>query len=118
MAFWFYRGLRRGIATTAYPKTVDPWAGALPSPPAFHSLRLTVELVERLVAECPGGALSREQRELLVDIGRCTGCGRCVEIAGGAVRSSGEFELAASDRAALVKRVPIRGQGEEHVGSG
>ena len=101
MAFWFYRGLRRGIATTRYPKTVDAWARALPSPPAFHSARLTVELVDRLIDECPGGALSREQRELLVDLGRCTGCGRCIEIGGGAVQPSGEFELATSDRAAL-----------------
>ena len=116
MAFWFYRGLRRGIATTRYPNTVDAWARALPSPPAFHSSRLTVQLVDRLIAECPGGALSREQRELLVDIGRCTGCGRCVEIGVGAVQPSGEFELATSDRAALLKRVPIRGRTEEHVG--
>jgi hypothetical protein len=115
MAFWFYRGLRRGIATTGYPKTVDAWAGALPSPPAFHSARLTVELVDRLVAECPGRALSREQRELRVDIGRCTGCGRCVELGGGAVEPSGEFQLATPDRAALVKRVPIGARGEEHV---
>ena len=116
MAFWFYRGLRRGIATTSYPKTVDAWARALPTPPAFHSARLTAELVDRLVAECPGGALSREQRELLVDIGRCSGCGRCVEIGDGAVQPSREFELATSDRAALVKRVPIRGRTEEQVG--
>ena len=115
MAFWFYRGLRRGIATTSYPKTVDAWARALPSPPAFHSARLTAELVDRLVAECPGGALSREQRELLVDIGRCSGCGRCVEIGDGAVQPSRDFELATSDRAALVKRVPIGGRVEEHV---
>jgi dissimilatory sulfite reductase (desulfoviridin) alpha/beta subunit len=115
MAFWFYRGLRKGIATTGYPKTVDAWAGALPSPPAFHSARLTVELVDRLVAGCPGGALSREQRALFVDIGRCTGCGRCVELGGGAVAPSGEFELAATGRAALVKQVPIGGRAEEHV---
>jgi ferredoxin-like protein FixX len=117
MAFWFYRGLRKGVATTHYPKTVDAWATVLPSPPAFHSARLTVELVDRLVAACPGAALSREQRELAVDIGRCTGCGRCMEIGGGAVEPSGEFELAATDRAALVKRVPIRGRAEEHVAS-
>ena len=115
MAFWFYRGLRRGIATTGYPKTVDAWSAALPSPPAFHSARLTVELVDRLVAECPAGALSREQRELFVDIGRCTGCGRCVELGGGAVAASGELELAATVRAVLVKRVPIGGRAEERV---
>jgi hypothetical protein len=116
MAFWFYRGVRRGIATTRYPRTVDAWAGALPGPPAFHSARLTAPLVDRLVAACPGGALARDQRELLVDIGRCTGCGRCVQLGDGAVSPSGEFELAVSDRAALVKRVPIRGSKEEQVG--
>ena len=96
MAFWFYRGLRRGIATTSYPKTVDPWARALPSPPAFHSARLTAELV--------------------VDVGRCTGCGRCVALGHGAAQPSGEFQLAAPDRAVLIKRVPIRDR--EEVGSG
>jgi hypothetical protein len=114
MAFWFYRGLRRGIATTDYPKAVDAWAVSLPSPPAFHSARLTPGLVDRLVAGCPSAALGREQAALIVDIGRCTGCGRCIELGGGAVRPSGEFELAASDRAALIKRVPIRG-GEEQI---
>jgi len=116
MAFWFYRGLRRGVATTHYPKAVDAWAAALPSPPAFHSARLTVEFADRLVAECASGALSREQRELVLDIGRCTGCGRCVELGGGVVQPSGAFELATWDRSALVKRVPIRGEAEENLG--
>jgi len=118
MAFWFYRGLRRGIATTRYPKAIDAWAAALPSPPAFQSARLTVELVDRLVGVCPGGALARERRELVVDIGRCTGCGRCLEIGGGAVKPSGEFQLATPDRAALVKSVPIGRQEDGHVGRG
>lgn len=118
MAFWFYRGLRRGIATTAYPKMIDAWAATLPGPPAFHSSRLTPGLVDRLVLECSSGALVRAHDELLIDIGRCTGCGRCIELGGGAVRPSGEFELAAPERAALVKRVPIRGRQEEPVGRG
>jgi len=109
MAFWFYRGVRRGIATTRYPKTVDPWARGLPSAPGFHAARLTLPLVDRLVGECPAGALAREDQELVVDLGRCTGCGRCLEHGTGAVRSTGEFLLATSDRAALIKRLPIRG---------
>ena len=112
MAFWFYRGLRRGIATTRYPKTVDSWALGLPSAPAFHSTRLRTEVVDRLVRECPGGALARDDHDLVVDLGRCTGCARCVEIGEGAVRPSGEFLLATADRAALVKRVEIRGDEE------
>ena len=109
MAFWFYRGLRRGIATTRYPKAIDPWARRLPSPPAFHSARLSTGLVDRLARECATGALKREGHELVIDLGRCTGCGRCVELSEGAARPSGEFLLAAADREALIKRVPIRG---------
>ena len=60
MAFWFYRGLRRGIATTRYPKAVDAWARALPSPPAFHSSAQTTPLADRLADACVSGALARD----------------------------------------------------------
>jgi hypothetical protein len=112
MAFWFYRGVRRGIATTRYPKTVDPWARGLPSAPAFHSARLTGALADRLSRECPTYALAREGRELVIDLGRCTGCGRCSDLGPGAVVPSGEFLLASVDRGALIKRVPICGDQE------
>jgi hypothetical protein len=115
MAFWFYRGLRRGIVTTRYPRRVDPWAAALPSAPAFHSALLTLDLADLVARECPAGALAREDRELVVDLGRCTTCGRCLEIGGDSVRPSGEFLLATSDRHALIKRVPIRGEGTPHA---
>jgi hypothetical protein len=109
MAFWFYRGLRKGIATTRYPRTIDSWARRLPGPPAFHSARLTTGLADRLAGQCASGALRRQDRELMVDLGRCTGCGRCIELSEGAARPSGEFLLATADRASLIKRVPIRG---------
>jgi len=118
MAFWFYRGLRRGIATTRYPKGVDPWARGLPSAPTFHSARLTRDLVDRLIGLCPAGALAREEGDLVVDLGRCTACGRCADVGEGAVQSSGEFLLASADRAALVKRVPIRGGERTQNGQG
>jgi hypothetical protein len=110
MAFWFYRGLRRGIVTTRYPKQVDPWTAGLPTPPAFHSARLTPELVDRLVEGCGADALWREDHDLVVDLGRCTGCGRCVELGEGVVGTSGVFLLAAAERSALIKRVPIGGE--------
>lgn len=116
MAFWFYRGLRRGIVTTRYPKIVDPWTRGLPSAPSFHSTRLTLDLVNRLVRACPAAALGREDRDLVVDLGRCTACGHCLEVGEGAVQPSGDFLLATSDRTALVKRVPIRG--DERIENG
>jgi hypothetical protein len=109
MASWFYRGLRRGIVTTRYPKGLDDWANALPSPPAFHSERLTVELADQLVSVCDSGALARTDGTLIVDLGKCTGCGRCVDAAGGAAEPSGEPLLAAVARQALIKLVPIGG---------
>ena len=109
MAFWFYRGLRKGIVTTRYPKSIDPWTLDLPTPPGFRSDLLTTELAERLADGCPAGAIWRDRAELCIDLGRCTGCGRCVEIGGEAAQPSGEFLLATADRGSLVKRVAIRG---------
>jgi hypothetical protein len=109
MAIWFLRGLRRGVVTTRYPRRIDPWTQDLPTPPAFHSARLKPELAQRLVQACPSGTLACEDDELIVDLGRCTGCGRCVAVGEGAVAPSGEFELASCDRRALVKRVAIGG---------
>jgi len=40
-------------------------------------------------------------------VGACTACGRCREAAPGAVTASGEFELAATARGHLVKRIPL-----------
>jgi hypothetical protein len=107
--FWFLRGIRRGIVTTRYPRGTDSWAAQLPSPPAFRSDLLTPELAERLAAGCPAGALRRDGADLVLDLGGCTGCGRCAEVGGEAVTRSGEFELASRDREALRKRIPIGG---------
>lgn len=106
---WFLRGLRRGVVTTRYPASVDEWAVTLPSAPAFHSEQLSGELADRLQAACPTGALRHEPNVLVVDLGHCTGCGRCVQVSHGAVIDSGEFLLATRDRQALVKHIPIRG---------
>jgi hypothetical protein len=109
MVPWFVRGLRKGIVTTRYPATVDVWTRDLPTPPAFHSRRLTAAMADRLVDGCPAGALERDGAELVVDLGRCTGCGRCIESGGDTVSRSGAFLLASTNREALIKRVPIRG---------
>ena len=107
---WFLRGIRKGVVTTHYPRATDAWATSLPSPPAFRGDLLTVELADRLVAACPAGALRRDGGELVLDLGGCTGCGRCGEIGGEAVVASGQFELASRDRSTLLKRIPIGGE--------
>ncbi len=113
MPLWFYRGLRRGVVTTRYPARPDASAAALPTPPAFRPRLLTRQVADRLVAVCPSAALSRRDDVLVFDVGACTCCGRCAAEAAvaapDAVISSGQFELAATTREALVKRIPILG---------
>ena len=116
MPLWFARGLRRGVVTTRYPARPDGSAASLPTPPAFRPRQLTRETVDRMIAACPGPALRREEKGdgevagvLIFDVGACTACGRCAQAAPDAVTPSGEFELAAATRAALVKTIPILG---------
>ncbi len=109
MPLWFARGLRRGVVTTRYPARPDASAASLPTPPAFRSRQLTRETVDRMIAACPGTALSRVAETLVFDVGACTACGRCARVAPHAVTPSGEFELAATARSALIKTIPILG---------
>ena len=92
MPLWFPRGLRRGVVTTHYPARADASAAALPTSPMFRP-----------------AALTRSGDMLIFDVGACTACGRCRQEAPGAVTASGEFELAATERAHLVKRIPLLG---------
>jgi hypothetical protein len=109
MPLWFARGLRRGVVTTRYPARPDDSAAWLPTPPAFRSRLLTRDLVDRMIAVCPGPALSRRDDVLVFDLGTCTACGKCAVAAPDAVASSGEFELATTSRSALIKEIPIQG---------
>lgn len=111
MPLWTLRGLRRGVVTTHYPARPDPFADVLPTPPAFRPEALTADLADRLVAVCPSRALGRSNDELIFDVGACTACGRCRAEAPGAAAASGEFELAVTDRAHLIKRIPLLGGG-------
>ena len=113
MPLWFARGLRRGVVTTRYPARPDNSAACLPAPPAFRPRQLTRETADRMIAVCPSTALSRRKGDggvLVFDAGACTACGRCAEAAPHAVTSSGEFELAATARSALVKKIPLLGE--------
>jgi hypothetical protein len=110
MPLWFARGLRRGAVTTRYPARPERSAADLPTPPAFRAQFLSAALADRLGRVCPSRALRREDGELVFDVGACTACGRCREAAPEAVTASGEFELAATARADLVKRIPLPGK--------
>jgi hypothetical protein len=110
---WFVRGLRRGVVTTRYPARADAWASTLPTPPAFRPAELTSVIADRLVQSCPSRALARAGDVLLFDAGACTACGQCRESEPRAVTTSGEFELATTDRSALVKRIPLRGEASQ-----
>jgi Fe-S-cluster-containing hydrogenase component 2 len=107
MPLWFIRGLRRGVVTTRYPARPELSAADLPTPPAFRPQHLSRDLADRLCGVCPSRALRREDDMLIFDVGACTACGRCREAAPEAVTASGEFELAATARAHLVKRIPL-----------
>jgi hypothetical protein len=110
MPLWFARGLRRGVVTTRYPARPDASARPLPTPPAFRPGALTREVANSLVAICPSRALARDGDTLVFDVGACTACGRCQQHAPGTAMSSGEFELAATARTRLRKRIPIAGE--------
>jgi dissimilatory sulfite reductase (desulfoviridin) alpha/beta subunit len=117
MPAWFLRGLRRGVVTTRYPARPDSFARDLATPPQFRADRLTRELAERLAAVCPSTALRRDTDVLVYDVGACTACGRCEEAAPEAVSPSGQFELAVTSRAHLIKRIPLLGEaGRSHAG--
>jgi dissimilatory sulfite reductase (desulfoviridin) alpha/beta subunit len=110
MAIWFLRGLRRGVVTTRYPARPDPSAADLPTPPRFRTDRIPGELAERLAAVCPSRALHREGDVLVYDVGSCTCCGRCEQIAPTVLEPSGQFELAATVRSRLRKRIRVTGE--------
>jgi ferredoxin-like protein FixX len=109
MPLWFVRGLRRGVVTTRYPARPDESAALLPTPPAFRVQKLTRAAADRMVAACPGPALSRRGDTLIFDVGACTACGRCAAAAPEAVAPSREWELATTARSALIREIPIRG---------
>ncbi len=118
MAVWTWRGLLRGVVTTRYPVSTsrDQWASELPSPPRVVVAELVTEVVERVVAACPNGSLSRQGRTLVLDVGTCTGCGACYRAAPRAVVPSGTFELAAVRRGDLMKRFRVARDAQLHQG--
>jgi Ni,Fe-hydrogenase III small subunit/formate hydrogenlyase subunit 6/NADH:ubiquinone oxidoreductase subunit I len=97
--------LRIGIATFPYPRVAPHLAEQLRGRPEFDFDRW---IDARPAAEaCPTGAIAVRDhdgsRTVTVDYGRCIFCGECAEASkDGAVNITRDFELAATDRRALV----------------
>lgn len=109
MALWFLRGLRTGVVTTSYPRRPDLSAAQLATPPTFASARLSREVALRLVSVCPSRALELDGGDLVLDVGRCTACGRCLGVAAGVGRPSGRFEWATRYPERLRLPFPLEG---------
>ncbi|MHB8556456.1 MAG: hypothetical protein ACYDCB_12550 [Candidatus Dormibacteria bacterium] len=110
MALWFLRGARRGVVTTAYPKRPDPSSSQLPTPPTFDPAALDQRVAQRMVAVCPSRALELADGALILDVGCCTACQRCLGVGGDVGRASGEFQWATRDPARLLLRFPLEGR--------
>jgi Ni,Fe-hydrogenase III small subunit/formate hydrogenlyase subunit 6/NADH:ubiquinone oxidoreductase subunit I len=93
-----------GIATAPYPRTAAVISGEFRGRPEFD---FKAWQDARPAADvCPTGAISicqeGAERRVTIDYGKCIFCGQCAEVSDGAVRVTGEFELATKDRRRLV----------------
>ncbi len=102
MALWALRGARRGIVTTRFPRRPEPEAAGWPAPPRFRDGEIRRDLALRMSVACPSSALEVVGPRLVLDLGRCTACGRCLELAQGPGSSRPEALLATRRRANLV----------------
>lgn len=76
MSFWFWKGLRRGIQTTRYPRSMETDPGVSPGRPLTTSFAFPEE-AEQAAAQCPVGAIISHGRLAQVELGRCIHCQRC-----------------------------------------
>jgi dissimilatory sulfite reductase (desulfoviridin) alpha/beta subunit len=94
MALWALRGARRGVVTTKFPAKLDSVAIGWPAPPEFRDGEIGPQLALRMVKACPSLALAVTGDSLTLDLGRCTACGRCLELAGSRGNRRAEAMLA------------------------
>jgi Ni,Fe-hydrogenase III small subunit/ferredoxin len=97
---WVFRGLRKGILTTRYPRRTDAYAEdgvrslARPADDAVWESGL-----DKL---CPTGAIREAHGRVRLDQGRCIGCGACVDARPGTFAWQHGSSAATTARDALV----------------
>jgi Ni,Fe-hydrogenase III small subunit/formate hydrogenlyase subunit 6/NADH:ubiquinone oxidoreductase subunit I len=100
-----HKSFRAGIVTRDYPNSPATLSRHSRGAPEFD---LDNWSDARPAADvCPTGAIAIEEaggmRRVAIDYGRCTFCGECAEVSGGAgVRAGNGFELAVTKRRDLV----------------
>jgi Ni,Fe-hydrogenase III small subunit len=93
MSNWVLRGLRTGIKSTRYPRSLERAPGTTPGLPASTTLGSAAD-AEALASVCPTRALQSIEQEVRVDDGRCVNCRRCERRAGARADWRDDFEWA------------------------
>ena len=75
--------------------------------PEVDAARLTPLLAKRLVEVCPTSAFALNGAELTLDLGRCIGCGECIDAAADAVTAAAKIGRCGVSRPGLVRRWDI-----------
>lgn len=76
MSFWFWNGLRKGVYSSRYPRSVEIAPGVSPGRPIPTTFPSSAE-AEQAAAECPVGAIVAHANAADVVLGRCIHCQRC-----------------------------------------
>ena len=76
MSFWFWRGLRKGVCSTKYPRNRETAAGVTPGRPISTQFSSAQDAAVA-AAVCPVGAITAQDNSAHVDLGLCIHCERC-----------------------------------------
>jgi Ni,Fe-hydrogenase III small subunit/ferredoxin len=96
MSPWVLRGLRNGVVTTRWPARPDPYASDSRGPASIRDQGRAVP--DDIDMSCPTHAISRTERLLRIDQGKCIACGQCI------AQRPDVFEWSAGSAAATLTR--------------
>lgn len=92
--------IKQGYKTSKYPKEPIQLYARYRGLPIINP-DCAPEVVQRCADICPQQAILVAEKK--IDLGRCTFCGQCAQVAGGAfVQFSQNFEMGAASRAGLI----------------